>query len=52
VSVGDAFFWVFFHRWAHRPGGRVGSWLDRMLESRNIERALAALDEIDRFARE
>jgi hypothetical protein len=43
--------WIF-HRWTHRPGGRLGVWLDRLLVSDGIEGARKAIDEIDRFARE
>jgi hypothetical protein len=43
---------VLFHRMAHRPGSRLGGWLDRFLTSHSVARAKAALDELDRFAAE
>jgi hypothetical protein len=52
AGVGGALLSVMFHRLARRPGGRVGQWVDSVLTNQSIKRAKAALDEIDRFARE
>ena len=51
ASVAAVIGFVVLHRRARR-GGRLGSWLDRLLTNHSIERARAALAEIDRFSRE
>ena len=43
---------VLLHRSARRRAGRLGAWLDRFLTSYCVAGARAALDELDRFARD
>jgi len=50
IGSGGALLSLGFHRWTHRPGGKLGLWLDRLLTSGSIEHSRAAIDEIDRFA--
>jgi hypothetical protein len=52
VGLSGALLSAFFHRWAHRPGGKLGAWLDRLLVNGSVESARSAIEEIDRFARE
>ena len=50
-AVGALISWGFYH-WSHRPGWRIGAALDRIVTGSSLERAQAAIDEIEQFARE
>jgi hypothetical protein len=52
VGVAVTLVSVLFHRSVRRRAGRLSAWLDRFLTSHSVARARAALDELDRFARD
>jgi hypothetical protein len=52
AAVGAALLSVMFHRFARRPGGRLGAWMECLLTNHSVRRAKSALDEIERFARD
>jgi hypothetical protein len=52
VGVVVAVLSVWIHRIARRRAGTLSAWLDRFLTSYSVARAKAALDELDRFARD
>ena len=52
VGVVVALLSVLAHRIVRQRAGRLSAWLDRFLTSYSVKNAKAALEELDRFARE